>query len=140
MRQRGPMIRHDPVRGPFGYPRATGRQAVAVHEVDPPCSTLTLLPGSRRIHGTLAISGLRLFQTPTGQTQRPGSGSGGLPELDPASLEMQAGLPGGVDAPVLSDRTRRPTFDALPEVDPAAAAPPPRSRGCIVGRHSQDRM
>jgi hypothetical protein len=70
----------------------------------PPCSTLMLLPGPRRIPWNPSlISGLRLFQTPTGQTQRPGSGSGGLPELDPASLE-DAGpaFAGGVDAPVLS--------------------------------------
>ena len=72
----------------------------------PPCSTLTLLPGSWRIPWNPSlISGLRWFQTPTGQTQRPGSGSGGLllPTLDPAPLEDAGPVcAGDVDPPVPS--------------------------------------
>src|ERR1051325_1637258 len=80
---------------PFGVPGRHGSPGCRRYMMStPPCSTLILLSGSwRRLWKPSLISGLRLFQTPTGQTQRPGSGAGRLlmSELDPTPLE-DAGL------------------------------------------------
>src|SRR6185295_3394981 len=98
---------------PFGVPGRHGSLGCRRYMMStPPCSTLTLLPGSRRIPWKPSlISGLRLFQTPTGQTQRPGSGSGCLlaPELDPAPLE-DVGRVCVDDAPLSSRSDEAPDF------------------------------
>src|ERR1041384_3116690 len=94
---------------PFGVPARHGSPGCRLYMMStPPCWTVALppgsRPGSRRSPSNPSLtSGLRLFQTPTGQTHRPGSGSGSLliPGLDPAPREVAGRVwVGGVDAPV----------------------------------------
>src|SRR6185295_2803989 len=91
----------------------------------PPCATSSPV-GDRRLElYPSLISGLRSCQIPTGQTQRPGSGSGRdvpLAGLDAASVEDAARL--RLSAGILDASRPRYQWYAT-----KAPAPPPRIQG-----------
>src|ERR1051325_9082390 len=121
---------------PFGVPAFHGSPGLRRYMMStPPCVTTSPLGKRRRDENPSLISGLRPCQTPTGQTHRPGSGSGRL--VLPAELgvaPLSGALPvvaGGVaeadagsrSVALSASRPRCQKYTAT------AAAPPPRIQG-----------